>query len=221
MAKRVLSLCILLMVVSLGNGMNIKNLLKVSEVENSYSSPIIGILTQPYEDSSGRYPQNVTSLTSNYVKFIESVGGRAIPIHYTHSFEHVEELMNKVNGILFTGGDLNLTDPDTGEMHPYTKLAQFIYNKAIEMNENGDNFPIWGTCQGHQLLMLLASEDIHIIKPTLRMYLPDNLNLVEAKNSKLFSNFAPELLDRLDKEQLTYNIHELGIHVDDFRSSPK
>ena len=180
-------------------------------------APVIGILTQEIEEDP-EWTKNTTYIPSAYVKFIESAGGRVIPIHYTHSFEHVEEIMQHINGILFTGGDLNLTNPKTGEFHPFTKLANFIFHKAIEMNDNGIVFPLWGTCQGHQLMMLLGSQNSKIIQPTPRWFFPDNLkfNTTNLKISKLFKHFPASMIEKLETLPLTYNIHNYGIHLADF-----
>ena len=180
--------------------------------------PIIGIMTQGIDFDEIGWPKNATYIAGVNVKFIESAGGSVIPIEYTSSFEYVDSLMNSINGILFTGGDLNLTDPNTGEFHPYTKLANFIFNKAIEMNNNGNVFPIFGICQGHQLMMLLGSQNSKIIKPSPRWLLPDNLKLnrTNLMTSELFRNFSNSFLDKLEKMELTYNIHNYGIHLDDF-----
>ena len=204
-------------IVCLSSGMNLIKLITGNEETNN-ERPIIGILTQEMDFEERGWPKNATSISAAYIKFIESVGGRVIPIHFTHTFEHVENIMNSINGILFTGGDLNLTDPGTGEFHPYTKLANFILNKAIEMNKNGNVFPLWGTWQGHQLMMLLGSQNSKIIQPTPRWYFPDNLKLNKTNlmTSELFRNFSTSFIDKLETMELTYNIHNYGIHLDDF-----
>jgi GMP synthase-like glutamine amidotransferase len=43
--------------------------------------------------------------------------------------------------------DLHLSDP-------YTVAATKLYNMAVESNDKGVPFPIWGTCLGHQLLQV-------------------------------------------------------------------
>ena len=47
------------------------------------------------------------------------------------------EKLNKLNGVLMPGGD--------GDYHDFGKL---IFDKVIELNDQGTYYPIWGTCAG-------------------------------------------------------------------------
>ena len=42
-------------------------------------------------------------------------------------------------------------------MDPWTKSAKFVIEQAIRFNKVGDYFPVWGTCQGHELLNVIIS----------------------------------------------------------------
>jgi len=44
-----------------------------------------------------------------------------------------------------------------GTMHEWTSKAKFIITTAIKLNNAGDYFPIWGTCQGHELLNVVMA----------------------------------------------------------------
>lgn len=206
---------------SIVSALSIKDYIK--QVENpkvKNDRPVIGILTQPiWPDQNGH--DNTTYVEAAYVKYIESLGGLVIPIHFTYDYLRIEELMGQVNGILFPGGDLNLTDPKTGEYSRFAKVADFIYQKAIEINKRGTHFPLWGTCQGHQLMMMLESGDHHIIRSDDRMWLSDflNLNFLDQKSTKMFYDFSDELILALETEPITYNIHYFGIHLSDFNSN--
>jgi gamma-glutamyl hydrolase len=68
-------------------------------------------------------------------------------------------LLDQINGIYFTGGDLDLYDEATGKLHPYTVTSQKILSYAIKLNDKGDYFPIMGTCQGLELLHILVAND--------------------------------------------------------------
>lgn len=35
--------------------------------------------------------------------------------------------------------------------------------RAIEANDQGDYFPVWGTCMGFQLLHILAADDYSVL----------------------------------------------------------
>lgn len=59
---------------------------------------VIGILAQPTGDNKASY------IAASYVKYIESSGGRVVPIDYRWSTEKLRSVFSKVNGILFPGG---------------------------------------------------------------------------------------------------------------------
>lgn len=39
----------------------------------------------------------------------------------------------------------------------YSKAGSILFDLAMEANNNGDYFPIWGTCLGFELLLYLAA----------------------------------------------------------------
>ena len=51
--------------------------------------------------------------------------------------------MEKVNGVLFTGGDIEQFDKLRHEYHEYFNAAKFITEYLIEKNRNGDYFPLF------------------------------------------------------------------------------
>lgn len=40
----------------------------------------------------------------------------------------------------------------------YHDAGRYIYEIAIEMNDNGIHFPLWGTCLGFELLVYLSAQ---------------------------------------------------------------
>ncbi|KAI8426372.1 hypothetical protein MSG28_005223 [Choristoneura fumiferana] len=100
--------------------------------------PIIGVLSQ--EQSfylHGKYPEeNFTSyIAASYVKDVESAGARVVPII-----------------VLIPGGATYFN-----QSNGYADAGQHIYELAMELNDAGDYFPIFGTCLGFELLIILAS----------------------------------------------------------------
>jgi len=152
-----------------------------------------------------------TYVPASYVKWIEGGGARVIPIHYRTPKAELDELLSSLNGMVFTGGCLSLEDNTT-----YYQTAKYIYEKAIEFNENGDYFPIWGTCMGFQLLTILGAQDHSV----LLSYAFDSENLPlpllytpEAANSRLFGNAPTNVVTWLSDHTLnvTINLHHDGI----------
>ncbi len=80
-------------------------------------------------------------------------------IPYNVTDQDLYQLLDQINGVYFTGGDLDLYDETTGKLHPYTITSQKILDYAIQHNDQGDYFPIMGTCQGLELLHILVAND--------------------------------------------------------------
>jgi len=61
---------------------------------------VVGILTFPVDENK------VTSsyVTQSYVRYLMNGGARVVPILYNSTEGEIEELFEKVNGVLFTGG---------------------------------------------------------------------------------------------------------------------
>ena len=89
--------------------------------------PIIGIYAQP-SSRHGEY------IAASYVKWVESAGGRAIPIPYNASKPQLKQLFHSINGLLFPGGSAHMLD-----------AAQYLYDLAVHANEHeNDYFPVFG-----------------------------------------------------------------------------
>ena len=118
--------------------------------------PIIGIYTQENEDDPPRGNSNdlfQTFISASYVKWVEMSGAQVVPIFAYSNQSDIAALLPKLNGVLFPGGDL-----DFDIKNRWTSNAYFIFKWAIEQNDKGNIFPIWGTCMGHQLLGYLTCD---------------------------------------------------------------
>ena len=70
-------------------------------------------------------------------------GAQVVPIFAFSNTTVLDNLLPKINGVLFTGGsqaiDIN---------NKWTKSADYIVKYAINENKKGNVFPVWGTCLG-------------------------------------------------------------------------
>lgn len=173
--------------------------------------PIIGVLSQ--EQSAylhTKYPEeNYTSyIAASYVKDVESAGARVVPILIGKERSYYQELMEKINGVLFPGGATYFNQSDG-----YADAGQYILEIAKEMNDAGDYFPIFGTCLGFQLLIILESgRGTPENRNTCYSY--DNLPLnftEDFRSSKMFKNAPEDIITLLKNEDVTVNYHQFCI----------
>lgn len=194
------------------------------------SRPIIGIVSLANSDEPN---ETQSYIPASYVKWLEQAGARIAVIPFNAPPAVTDKLFAGLNGLLFTGGGLSL---DTHTV--YWKQAQYLWNKAIALNDAGNVFPIWGSCQGFQLMHLLAAqpadhEDILKCEAYDSTNLPLPLNMTQAAlGSKLFgpaqfipalmdgSSMKPTLYDVFATHAITQNLHNCGVHPDDFARDP-
>lgn len=162
--------------------------------------PIIGIVT---EEVKTQFDPNATSyITASYVKFLESGGARVVPIMIRKPKAYYEDLMGKINGVLFPGGSMILNSSG------YGRTGQIIYDIAIEMNDKGHYFPLWGTCLGFELLNLLAAKK-NWMKACSAEDLATSLNFEKGfEDSRLFKDLDNSLKNIMQTQNVTINYHQ-------------
>lgn len=112
-------------------------------------APIIGIYTQTdtSDEPKGegvKLASNYSYIAASYVKYIQISGAQVVPIFaYTKDRAYFDNLLPKLNGVLFPGGGSAIDITNT-----WTKNADYILKYAIEQNKKGNPFPVWGTCLG-------------------------------------------------------------------------
>ncbi|XP_029979811.1 gamma-glutamyl hydrolase-like [Sphaeramia orbicularis] len=167
--------------------------------------PIIGVLAQEV-----RYPtpDRTAYIAASYVKYLESAGARVVPVMINQTVEEYKTLFNSINGILYPGGGVSIIASG------YQRAAQIFYDLAIEANKRGDYFPVWGTCLGFEQLAYLTSKK-SVLSPTNTTGVALPLNFTnETKDSRIFKDFPPELMDDLSTQPLTENSHKWSVAVE-------
>lgn len=155
----------------------------------------VGVLTMPSFYDRGDEMTANQYVTQMVQVWMISGGLNPVFIPYNATDEDLYHILGQVNGVFFTGGDLNLWNPETGLPHPYSVTAQKILDYAIKTTDGGDYFPIMGVCQGHELLHILVANDTRILGYSNA----ENVNLntdftVKAAESKMLKTFSPDML---------------------------
>ena len=135
----------------------------------------IAIFTVPLHNNHELKSKHTTYFTSyfpsSYVKWLEQSGAKVVPIKYNLPFHKIKTILKQVNGILFPGGAIDREHHNYLDL--YIKNFKLIYDYCVEENNNGNYYPIWGTCLGFEFLCVM----------------PLNNKLIEYNNLLLLSKF--------------------------------
>jgi len=174
--------------------------------------PIVGILTQPTDGTLEDFGRSY--IAASYVKYLESAGGRVVPIFYNTPTDELDILFNSINGILFPGGGADLNN---------TKLYQtgsYLYQKVLQANDAGDYFPLLGHCMGFELLSMITSENLNILTPfdAENITLPLHLT-IDAIASRWLGSAPHDVLEIITKQPVTMNNHNWGVAPSDWNDN--
>ena len=115
---------------------------------NTY--PVIGVVSQPLSEDLKKDPRfegKTSYIMQAYIDFMKDAGARVVPIILEDDHSVVDEKLSKINGVLFPGG--------AGD---YLDIGDYIYKSLIAQNDQGNFYPLWGTCLGFENLGIFASE---------------------------------------------------------------
>lgn len=126
--------------------------LLVKSVLGTYR-PIIGILAQEIEATDPNRVLNFTSyLASSYVKAVEASGARVVPVFINREPSYYEDIANKVNGFVYTGGSSNIMS-----RNGVARSGKLILDEVLKKHASGETLPILAVCQGMELLAVLTN----------------------------------------------------------------
>jgi len=181
-------------------------------VEAVNNRPIIGVLDQDFVDGSKR-----TFIAASYVKWIESGGGRVVPLFYERwNADQMISMLKNLNGVFLPGGGVKIGGN-------YYKQLQVIFNYAKQSNDNGVYFPIWGTCLGSRELLCLAANDTSIIDSGFdNMDLPLALELTPtAAQCRLYQAMPSDVRAIGVSENVNINTNPNALALKHFNNLPK
>ncbi|GBF88733.1 gamma-glutamyl hydrolase [Raphidocelis subcapitata] len=161
--------------------------------------PIIGILSQPGPPA----PEGGSYIAGSYVKWAEAAGARVVPIFYDESREQMLYKFNIINGLLLPGGGAKLQ-----KGHPFFDAADYLVKLAIKANDQGDYFPVHGTCLGMETLAIVVSRNVSILSDMDAEDAPAPLLYnEEAEDSHFFSSLPPSVVRNLQNTPIAMENH--------------
>ena len=195
--------------------------------------PIVGVLSVPTAKEcvtalGGRSVAEATGggscFHSLYVKWLEAAGAQVVPIRYDSSDAQLKALVAQLNGVLFTGGEVDIkarADPAAAQ---YMRAASLLYDEVRAAHAEGEAVPLWGTCMGLQTLSILGAGGNGTVLSS-GTYDSENESLSleltpAAKASRLLggpdAHGAPDVMRWLTTENVTSNLHHDGVGPAEF-----
>lgn len=161
--------------------------------------PVIGIMSQPATSETASCGGKCEYIAASYVKFVELAGARAVPVSYYSTDAEIDDVMSKVNGVLFPGGGASLP-----------KSAQRVVDNALSISSDGGHFPVYGACLGFEWIVeavggkgiMITGLDAH------NMSLPLNLTS-DGEESRLYGDSSARSI--LASKPVTLNNHQAGL----------
>ncbi|GAB4816247.1 hypothetical protein N2152v2_003293 [Parachlorella kessleri] len=188
-------------------------ILRAHEKKGINLRPIIGVLSQPGDPA----PKGHSYIAASYVKFLESAGARVVPVLPDMPRDEVKRLFESVNGFLIPGGAQDLR-PGA----PFYDTAEHMFNLTIKANDNGDYFPLHGTCLGFETLAIIAASNHSILEDFDAENLPSPLFYTdEAPSSRFFSSLPPQVYDHLRTQPYAMQNHAHGLAWTAIADNPK
>ncbi|XP_068674292.1 gamma-glutamyl hydrolase-like isoform X1 [Montipora foliosa] len=181
-------------------------------VDEKTDRPIVGVLTQETDRNVTKFGSQY--IAASYVKFIESAGGRMVPIFIDSTEKQIEKQFNSLNGAIFPGGHRLLHHTN------YTRVGKQIFDLALKAFDNGDFFPIWAECLGLELVAMLVSRS-NLSHGQLRTNLFTevdaknvSLKLILAKDyikAAMWKSAPPYVVKYLSNNSVMYNNHRMAL----------
>ena len=182
--------------------------------------PIIGVLTMPSDFPDKFSPNSYSYFGAAYVKFLEASGNRVVPILYDYDEATLRKLFESVNGLLFPGGDASLW-VDEKTMTGYSNLTltvKKLLKWAVEANDKGDYFPVWGTCLGYESIVIAFSQNSTLDHFNSSDH-TGNLTFINNK-SYVFEHLPANIKQFTEKNAPVFLWHEYGKAYENFIHEP-
>lgn len=143
-----------------------------------------------------------------YMSWLESGGLIPVRIPYDIPKEELLLCLQKVNGVVWTGGAIEKAKYDA--VRPtYINTLRTTFEVAKRNNDAGRRYPLWGICQGLEFLALFQ-EGNHDITALPKHKADSNLPITFTGTSAIRTWFAP-LEEEMKRRPCSVHHHTYGV----------
>jgi gamma-glutamyl hydrolase len=170
---------------------------------------MIGIITAPNikSDNCGE-----SYLYTCYIHWVEMSGETAVIIPYNISEEKLVEMLNRVNGVIWVGGNIENRKKHTKKQNNDLINTLFTtYQYAVAENDKGNYYPLWATCLGFYILIMFVKEESETINGSVVPYEKSGVfPCTFTKTPSKLKKWMTPLHSRMKNPCVTHN-HNYGI----------
>ena len=169
--------------------------------------PVIGVVTFYSEGWNGHGSKSWNYLAASYVKWLKAAGADVVPIQWDSPFEQIDYLLDRLDGVVFTGGNIKVLD---NEGKPKTIYLAFkhIADYILEKNKNGHFYPLWGTCMGFWNIARALGDNIQVLSPCKNCtYVKRNVYPQAEYSSRMLKNLSSDLKKKIRTDKLNVFLH--------------
>lgn len=174
--------------------------------------PLIGVISQPGEPA----PKGFSYIAASYIKFVEAGGARAVPIPYDLPLAELKRRFRALNGVVIPGGSQVLKPG-----HKFYDTAGVLLDWAMEAQDQGTHWPVWGTCLGFETLAVLLSKNVSVLGKFDAEDLPSPLIYTPlASSSRMLSHLPLHVADALQQLPVAMENHMSGLGDEQLADNP-
>ena len=191
---------------------------KTSKIKNKKCKKniVVGMITVPLSPNKRFFSVCGDSyIASSHISWLKRGGIEVIPIPYTT--KNFKKYISKINGLYFPSGGVFASNSKE-----YYNCCKKFLQLAMEQNDKGNYFPIWGGCMGMQQMMIMGDNKDNLDTFLQRFDSYGNLLLPlefteEGKKSRMVKSFSERFMKYLKNKKCTMNNHKMGLSPTKFK----
>ena len=140
---------------------------------------------------------------NGYAQWVEQFNASTRILPSSGPSSHVESIFQSINGLMLPGVTMG-----DGEVESFPRA---LVERALWANQQGDYFPVWGTCKGYEDLLQIVGGSRVLDRKFDAVDFPAALRLTHSSPGRMLAGANASLLEWVSAEPITYNNHGAGI----------
>lgn len=134
--------------------------------------------------------------------------------------KNIESTLDKVNGVLFTGGGELLQNPD-GSLTQFSQKGKFILDYVKRVNDLGVYFPLYGVWQGFELISVIERPLPDTLVQASALMIRRNVELIVDKHStRLYKTIPKHIIAALKTQELCMHNNQWRVDPETYETDP-